>query len=122
MWILLAVVLGAGGIGLVTFLNRPEPVEWVSGVDEGPEPVQDGAAPTGVLTVNGASGGQLFVDGSLIGEIPVAGLRLPPGEHLVAVERPGYDPFVRTITVAAGDTVVVDSVEAEMPPVEPPPN
>ena len=45
------------------------------------------------------------MDGQLVGNTPKANLSLAPGSHAVRVVREGYEPFERTIQVAAGQSV-----------------
>jgi hypothetical protein len=47
----------------------------------------------------------LYLDGRSVGNTPRGNLALMPGDHVVRVERDGFEPFERTITVAPGDTV-----------------
>jgi len=71
------------------------------------QPQRPAAPPAepGHLFVNATPWGQLYVDGQLIGNTPKANLMLPAGDHTIRVLREGYDPFERTIKVAAGETV-----------------
>jgi hypothetical protein len=62
-------------------------------------------ADAGRLFVNASPWGQLYVDGQLVGNTPKANLSLAPGSHAVRVVREGYEPFERTIQVAAGQSV-----------------
>ena len=62
-------------------------------------------ADAGRLFVNASPWGQLYVDGQLVGNTPKANLSLSPGSHAVRVVREGYEPFERTIQVAAGQSV-----------------
>jgi hypothetical protein len=52
------------------------------------ERVARGSAAPGSLTVRASGGGQVFVDGRLVGSAPVE-VGLPPGWHRVTVEAPG---------------------------------
>ena len=45
--------------------------------------------------------GVIRVDGRIVGECDFRG-RLPVGSHVIAIARPGYDPFERTIMLRAG--------------------
>jgi serine/threonine protein kinase len=67
-------------------------------------PPAAGTSP-GRLFVNATPWGQVFVDGQSIGNTPRANIQLPAGTHRLRIVREGYDPFERTITVGAGETV-----------------
>lgn len=47
----------------------------------------------------------LSIDGREMGTLPLGPQALPPGEHTLAVRRPGFSPFERTFTITAGRTV-----------------
>jgi serine/threonine-protein kinase len=68
-----------------------------------PQPADGGFA--GRLFVNATPWGQLFVDGQLVGNTPKANLSVSPGSHAIRVVREGFEPFTRTIQVAAGQAV-----------------
>ena len=57
------------------------------------------------LFVNATPWGQLYVDGTFIGNTPKANLELEPGTHLVRVVRAGFATVERTIRVQAGETL-----------------
>ena len=65
------------------------------------------AAPArpGLLIVNATPWGQLFVDNQLVGNTPRGNLSITAGQHVVRVQREGFEPFERTIEVAPGETV-----------------
>lgn len=54
-----------------------------------------------VIRGESAEGGQVTLDGKLVGTVPVS-LQVEPGVHLVRVTRPGYKPYSTSITVSAG--------------------
>jgi hypothetical protein len=99
--------------------NAPRPAPVAQARTEGARPraAQREAAPAapaapapagadaGRLFVNASPWGQLYVDGQLMGNTPKANLSLAPGSHAVRVVREGYEPFERTIQVAAGQSV-----------------
>jgi serine/threonine-protein kinase len=57
------------------------------------------------LFVNATPWGQLFVDGRLIGNTPRGNLPLTPGRHVVRVQREGFEPYERDITVSPREVV-----------------
>lgn len=73
----------------------------------------------GVLALsNMGRNARLFIDGR-----PARGseFSLPPGPHTIRVERSGYRPYRRTLTVAAGDTLSHRVTLARLPKVSRPP-
>ncbi|MBI3180913.1 MAG: PEGA domain-containing protein [Myxococcales bacterium] len=56
-----------------------------------------------LVKLSGAiKGARLYIDEREVGTLPGSAQVVTPGEHLVAVKRPGYSDFVRKVTVAAG--------------------
>ena len=68
-------------------------------------PAAAAPAESGHLFVNATPWGQLYVDGQLIGNTPRANLQVAAGAHVIRVLREGYEPFERSISVEAGQTV-----------------
>jgi len=67
--------------------------------------------------VNASPWGQLYVDGRLVGNTPKANLAIPAGTHTIRVVRDGFDPFERSVQVAAGQIVrLTDIVLVERRP------
>jgi len=67
--------------------------------------------------VNATPWGQVYLDGVPIGNTPRVGVSVPAGTHQVRVERDGFVPFERTITVVAnGDVRLTDIVLRELRP------
>lgn len=56
------------------------------------------AAP-GWLVVSSKPWGSLYVDGRAHGTTPQTNLWLPPGVHRVEIRRPGFEPFVASVTI-----------------------
>jgi serine/threonine-protein kinase len=56
----------------------------------------------GVLNLVVVPPSEVVVDGNPIGVVSSQALRLSPGRHALRVENPGYDPYVRVVTVRAG--------------------
>lgn len=50
-----------------------------------------------------ALGGEVFVDGKLVGSVP-AELEVAAGKHMVEVRRPGYQPYAEVIEVKGGES------------------
>ncbi len=53
-------------------------------------------------------GVQVYIDGKLMGETPLAAtIAAPPGEHSVELRRPGYLPVTEVVNVGAGATAEI---------------
>jgi hypothetical protein len=59
----------------------------------------------GFLTVNTVPYGTVSIDGVEVGDTPIVRRRLPPGEHVVRITRPGYRPESVTVTITANNEV-----------------
>ena len=44
------------------------------------------------------------IDGRPVGQTPMDRIPLPPGRHRVQLDHPQYEPYVRQVTITAGDT------------------
>lgn len=76
-------------------------------------PSSAGTSTTGAtarLFVNASPWGQVFVDGTLIGNTPRANIPLTAGSHAIRVSRDGFSTFERTVRVAAGDTLRITDI------------
>ncbi|MGH7559666.1 MAG: serine/threonine protein kinase [Gemmatimonadales bacterium] len=74
-------------------------------------------APPGQLFISTRPWGQLFVDGQLIGNTPVARLPLQAGLHQIRVVRPGFRPYEREVRIEAGQEMrLIDLVLEVLPP------
>lgn len=63
----------------------------------------------GQLLLDGADGGDVYVDGSLVGTYPLsAGLSVPPGDHFVSVTRSGTKSFGQMVSIGRGEKKRVD--------------
>jgi serine/threonine-protein kinase len=63
------------------------------------------AAEVGYLTVNAVPYGTVSIDGVEIGDTPIVRRRLPLGEHVVRITRPGFRPDSAAVTITAGNEV-----------------
>ena len=59
--------------------------------------------PATLLVVSLPDKARVYLDNEFKGETPLTLGDLAPGEHRVRVERPGFDPNARTLTLARGD-------------------
>ena len=64
----------------------------------------------GALFVNTDPWGQLYIDGTLIGNTPKGNLRIGPGTHTIRVVRFGFEPYERTIRVAPGQEIRMTNI------------
>lgn len=84
-------------------------------VTRAPEPPPAPTIVPGRLFVSSRPWGQVFVDGQLIGNSPLASATISPGAHVIRVVRPGFRSYEREVYVTSGQDVrLVDLVlEAE---------
>lgn len=68
------------------------------------------------LFVNAQPWGQVFVDGTSVGNTPRANLSLTPGTHVIRVSREGFVTWERTVRVAAGETLRFTDIVLEPVP------
>ena len=71
------------------------------------------AAGSARLFINSTPWGQLYVDGTLIGNTPKADLELSAGTHALRVVRAGFITFERTVRVAPGETLRLTDIVLE---------
>ena len=64
------------------------------------------APAVGFLTVDATPFGTVFIDKVEVGDTPVSRHALPPGRHIVEIQRVGYRSTVDTVTVTAGNTTI----------------
>ncbi len=71
----------------------------------------------GRLSVNALPWGNVYVDGQLLGTVPLRDLPVWPGTHLLRVEREGFQPYERTFEIASGQRLAItDIVLRELAP------
>jgi serine/threonine protein kinase len=86
--------------------TRPAPSTRGPRARAAPEtPPPPPAAEVGYLTVNTVPYGTVSIDGVEVGDTPIVRRRLPPGEHVVRITRPGYRPESAAVTITAGNEV-----------------
>ena len=66
-----------------------------------PRPQQRAAPATGFITISATPFGTASVDGIEIGDTPVVRYEVPPGRHIVRIEREGFQTAVDTVNVRA---------------------
>ncbi len=57
------------------------------------------------LFVNASPWGTIYLDGKSIGNTPKANVEMMPGVHTIRIERDGFEPFEREVTVKAGEVI-----------------
>jgi hypothetical protein len=60
--------------------------------------------PTGVLSINAVPWAQAFVDGTAVGETPIANLQVPIGLHEIVFRHPQLGEHRASVTVTARET------------------
>jgi hypothetical protein len=63
--------------------------------------------PTGSLSINAVPWAQVFVDGSPLGETPIANARVPIGQHEILFRHPQLGERRASVTVTARETAKV---------------
>src|SRR5207249_1378553 len=53
-------------------------------------------------------GTEITVDGKFLGSTPST-VRLMPGDHTISVEKPGFKPWQRAVTVNSGNSITIDA-------------
>jgi hypothetical protein len=59
----------------------------------------------GSLSLQTYPWGAVYVDGNFVGNSPLLDVRVAPGIHTIRVERQGYEPYLRELTVQPGQTL-----------------
>jgi hypothetical protein len=59
-------------------------------------------------------GADISVDGKFVGNTP-SNVRLVPGDHKVTIEKSGFKPWERTVTLGPGATVTISPTLEQLP-------
>ncbi len=74
-----------------------------------PAPAGAAAPPaTSVVLKSTPSGAEITVDGKYVGSTPST-VKLPEGDHLISILKPGFQTWQRTISVVPGGEVTIDA-------------
>ncbi|MFI5114130.1 MAG: PEGA domain-containing protein [Terriglobales bacterium] len=95
---------------LIGFSERSSRMEKTAPAESAPPPAQPPPPPT-TGTVNVRSTpylSEVFVDGDSMGYTP-AKIALPPGKHSFWVEKPGYKPWTKEMTITVGSELTLDA-------------
>jgi hypothetical protein len=92
--------------------------EAVSSASSTPQPPSGSADETSglatILVKSSPDAGDITVDGKFVGST-TSTLRLAPGEHTILIEKSGFKPWQRTITVSTNGNVTVDATLEKVP-------
>lgn len=66
-----------------------------------------GVVQAGVIAVEGLAGAEVYLDGTLRGEVPLRISGVSPGAHSLIVRKDGYDTYTKSVNVREGATVQV---------------
>ena len=91
--------------------------------------VSEGDGSAGVQTMQGSSsnagiftfasvpsGAEVFLDNTSVGATPTRGVQIPTGPHTLAVRKPGYQEWVRQVTIEPGEQhAVTAELKVEAP-------
>jgi len=91
-----------------------QPVASAEGVQPGPEPSAIASSLSSVAIKSIPDGADITIDGKFVGTTPST-VQLAPREHTVVVEKSGFKPWQRTMTVAAGGTINVEATLDKIP-------
>ena len=72
---------------------------------QAPPPPAPQAAAEGLITVAADPYGEVFIDGTDVGQTPVVEYAVPVGRHTIRVERAGYKTINETVQVSANNPV-----------------
>jgi len=97
-----ATVIVIGVLLAITWYTRPQNGEPSSAVSAYVAPEPPPAEP-GLLFVNSTPWGYVYVDDSLLGETPQAGIALTPGRHALRIVQEGFEPFEDSIEIVTGE-------------------
>src|SRR5438552_3324941 len=71
----------------------------------------------GLLYVNSLPWGNVYLDGQMVGTVPLKDLPVWPGTHSLRVEREGFQPYERTFEIGSGQQLkITDIVLRELTP------
>jgi hypothetical protein len=105
-WPIAAAALGVGfGLGVLVGLfaaggNNDAAASHAAEAIEG----------SGELAVSSEpAGGVVLIDGRVVGLTPVPRLELAPGDHSIAIDLFGYQPYLGTLTIEAGGKAGLDA-------------
>jgi len=63
------------------------------------------AVSQGSLTIDASPFGEVYIDGTDVGQTPVVEYAVAPGRHTIRIEHPGYKTVSETVQVNGNSTV-----------------
>ncbi len=97
-----ALVGGRGAEGTVDPMAVTVPAQPAATADSSARPVAFGY---GKLWLNSQPLGRLIIDGELIGNIPVIGISVGEGRHVLSIVQDGYRRWERAVDIEAGQEI-----------------
>jgi len=86
-----------------------KPSDRAESPEPAPAPAPAAAPTTGTVTVRSTPYlSEVFVDGDSMGYTP-AKIALVPGKHAFRVEKPGYTPWTKVMTITVGSELTLDA-------------
>jgi len=70
-----------------------------------PAPAVPAPAPQGFLTLDASPFGEVYIDGTDVGQTPIVEYTVAPGRHAIRIEHPGYKTVTETVQVDRASTV-----------------
>ena len=69
------------------------------------------------MSINAIPWGRAYVDGQLVGTVPLIDVPIRPGTHALRVEREGFHPYERRFEIGSGQRLkITDIVLRELAP------
>jgi hypothetical protein len=68
------------------------------------------------LSVSAWPWGSVSVDGRAVGDTPVLDVQVQPGTHRLRIERDGFEPYERIITLTPGQRLKLTGIALEERP------
>jgi serine/threonine protein kinase len=121
-WRRAASLVGAAGLGVVATWAVMSFTSVGSLMRVGTAPAApDSAAPTAPplpahVTVNSTPWGALYIDGDSVGNTPKLDLTVPPGTHVLRIQRKGYQAVERTLTLTSGQSLRITDIVLKRAP------
>jgi hypothetical protein len=108
------------GMEITAYVNGDfnlDRTKFGSNLANGTPPAASGPSNDALSTVeikSAPDGADISVDGKFVGSTPST-VRLAPGDHKVSIEKPGFKPWERTLSVGPGATVTINPTLEQLP-------
>ncbi|PYP18438.1 MAG: hypothetical protein DMD52_02165 [Gemmatimonadetes bacterium] len=87
-------------------VSAPAPAPGSTTVQpKSPRRAAPNVVPQGFLTIDASPFGQVYIDGTDVGQTPVVEYAVAPGRHTIRIEHPGYKTVTETVQVERNSTV-----------------